>query len=237
MDIYLGKPFTYYICWSKLDIHYYGVRFAYGCDPSDLWTKYFTSSNIVKKFRKIHGEPDVIQVRKIFTNSKEARIWECKVLQKLKVKKRPNWLNDSMGMAFNWKTGKEHQNYGRTFSKEVRLKQSISRKKLRWWNNGTQQCFSETPPDSSYQRGRLTFNNRGAQIGANISKLKKWYSNGENSIFVIVGTQPKDYIEGRTIKNRLKPNPLKGSKWWTNGEQSKLSFVSPGPNWKLGRFT
>lgn len=237
MNIYSGKPFTYYISWSKLDTHYYGVRFANGCSPTDLWTKYFTSSDIVKKFRKIHGEPDVIQIRKIFTDTRKARHWECRVLQKLKVKKRTNWLNDNMGIAVNWKSGKEHQNYGRVFSKEVRLKQSITKSKLRWWNNGVRQCFSETAPDSSYQRGRLSFNNKGAQIGANISKLKKWYSNGDVSIFVIPGTQPADYVEGRIIKNRSKPNPLKGAKWWTNGQQSKLSFVSPGPNWQLGRTT
>lgn len=237
MNIYSGKPFTYYISWSKLDIHYYGVRFANGCDPLDLWVKYFTSSNVVKEFRKIHGEPDIIQVRKTFTDINKARRWECRVLRKLKVKKRSNWLNDNAGMAINWKSGKEHQNYGRIFSEEVRLKQSITKSRLRWWNNGIQQCFSETPPDSSYQRGRLPFNNRGAQIGANLSKLKKWYSNGDDSIFVIPGTQPSNYFEGRIVKNRCKPNPLKGSKWWTNGEESKLSFVSPGPNWRPGRST
>lgn len=236
MDIYSGTPFTYYISWSKLDIHYYGVRFANGCDPSDLWTKYFTSSEIVKEFRKNHGEPDIIQVRKIFTDFNKARIWESRVLRKLKVKKKSNWLNDGMGIAFNWKSGKEHQNYGRVFSEEARKKQSISRSKLRWWNNGLEQCFSQHPPDSSYSKGRLSFNNIGAQMGANISKLKKWYTNGNDSIFVIPGTEPSGYAPGRIIKNRTKANPFKGSRWWTNGQESKLSFVSPGPEWRLGRL-
>lgn len=235
MNIYSGKPFTYYICWSNLDIHYYGVRFANGCNPTDLWTKYFTSSDRVKEFRKIHGEPDVIQIRKIFEDIQDARIWESRVLRKMKVKKRSNWLNDGMGMALNWKSGKEHQNYGRVFSAESKLKQSISKSKLRWWNNGEHQCFSQSPPDSSYKRGRLKFNNVGAQIGADISKMKKWYTNGIDSIFVIPGTQPSNYVEGRIIKNRSKPNPLKGSKWWSNGVESRLSFDSPGPEWTLGR--
>ena len=236
MNIYSGTPFTYYIGWSKLDIHYYGVRFANGCDPSDLWTKYFTSSEIVKEFRKNHGEPDIIQVRKIFTDFNKARIWESRVLRKLNVKKKDNWLNDNMGIAFNWKSGKEHQNYGRIFSEEARKKQSISKSKLRWWNNGLEQCFSQDPPDSSYTQGRLSFNNIGAQMGADISKLKKWYTNGNDSIFVIPGTEPSGYAPGRIIKNRTKANPLKGSRWWTNGQESKLSFVSPGPEWRLGRL-
>jgi len=237
MNIYCGTPYTYYIRWSEFNLHYYGVRFANHCHPSDFWKTYFTSSNKVKEIRKQYGDPDIIQIRKVFDSTDKARQWESRVLKKLKVLKNDKWLNENVGKAYSWKSGPEHQNYGRTFSEEVRLKQSITKSKLRWWNNGIEQIFAPYPPNTDYKRGRLPFNNVGAQKGADISKLKKWYTNGIDSIFVIPGTEPADYTLGRKIKNRNKSNPLKGSKWWTNGRESKLSFVSPGPDWVLGRTT
>ena len=86
-------PFTYLIGWSKLNKYYYGVRFARSCKPSDLWTTYFTSSNYVKEVRTINGEPDIIQVRRIFDNVKEARAWEHKVLRRLKANIKDKWIN------------------------------------------------------------------------------------------------------------------------------------------------
>ena len=99
--------------------------------------------------------------------------------------------------------------------------------------------MSENKPYSTtysvWIAGRLAFNNVGAQKGGDISKLKKWYTNGVESVFVLPDTEPDDYVPGRVIKNRVKPNTLKGSNWWTNGIESKLSFFSPGPEWRLGR--
>lgn len=44
--------YTYLIGWSEYDIWYYGVRYAKGCNPADLWVKYFTSSKFVREFRE-----------------------------------------------------------------------------------------------------------------------------------------------------------------------------------------
>ena len=98
MTIY--QPYTYLIGWSKLNKFYYGVKYSKGCKPSDLWVKYYTSSKHVKEMRTIYGEPDIIQIRKLFVDSMSARIWENKVLRRLKVKKSNKWLNltDNMSM-------------------------------------------------------------------------------------------------------------------------------------------
>ena len=80
-----NQPYTYLIGWSKLNKWYYGVRYSKKCHPSDLWVNYFTSSKYVDEFRKKNGEPDIIQIRKIFTNGEQAIKWEEKVLKKLKV--------------------------------------------------------------------------------------------------------------------------------------------------------
>lgn len=88
-------PFTYLIGWKCHDTWYYGVRYARGCHPDDLWVKYFTSSPRVWNFREKHGEPDVIEVRQIFNDSLQAREWEHKVLRRLKFIDDPRWLNRS----------------------------------------------------------------------------------------------------------------------------------------------
>ena len=90
-------PFTYLVGWSNLDKWYYGVRYCNQSNPVDLWSIYFTSSLKVKEYRNIYGEPDVIQVRKIFTNPMEALDYEQKVLKKLKIKTNNRWLNEAIG--------------------------------------------------------------------------------------------------------------------------------------------
>lgn len=97
-----------------------GVRYKRGCQPSDLWVKYFTSSKYVKKFRKDHGEPDVVEVRQTFNDSLQAREWEEKVINRLNAVNSDRWLNKG--------------NNGRTFcffehTEEVREKISKAARK------------------------------------------------------------------------------------------------------------
>lgn len=98
------KPYTYLIGWTRHDKWYYGVRYAQknrkknclyetGCHPDDLWKTYFTSSKIVHEFVEIHGQPDIIQVRKTFDDPAKAQNWERKVLLKLNTKFSNKWLN------------------------------------------------------------------------------------------------------------------------------------------------
>ena len=97
------KPYTYLIRWTWLNISYYGVRYAQDCNPSDLWNPYKTSSKHVAKFIADHGEPDVIQVRKTFIDTQAARLWENRVLKRMKVVGDNKWLNrhDSMAPPVN----------------------------------------------------------------------------------------------------------------------------------------
>jgi hypothetical protein len=91
------KPYTYMIGWSIHEIYYYGVRYTKNCNPNDLWKTYFTSSKYVKEFRKLHGEPDIIKIRKTFENGEKALLWEQKVLKKLRIKTNNKWLNVAIG--------------------------------------------------------------------------------------------------------------------------------------------
>jgi hypothetical protein len=142
-----NTPYTYLIGWKKLDIWYYGRRTAKDCHPDEFWKTYFTSSEYVSEFRKIHGEPDVIKVHKVFTDSDiSLRILKCinqekRFLRRMKVVINDKWLNadygdrDTTGLvsAKNKITGESLQvessdhrlvtgefvgiNYGITFSK------------------------------------------------------------------------------------------------------------------------
>jgi len=89
--------YCYLIGWSKLDRWYYGCQWNGKANPKLLWKTYFTSSKHVKKFREENGEPDIIQIRKIFNNEEFCRIWEHKVLRRMKVIKSERWLNKSDG--------------------------------------------------------------------------------------------------------------------------------------------
>lgn len=100
------KAYTYLIGWSKLNKWYYGVRYAKGCDSSELWISYFTSSKFVKTFRRENGEPDVIEIRKIFEDVKYAQRYEKRVLQFLKVTSSIKWLNEGVsGYPGGWNRG------------------------------------------------------------------------------------------------------------------------------------
>ena len=95
--IFTTIPFTYLIRWSKYDINYYGVRYARGCKPEDLWTQYFTSSNRVQECRELYGEPDIVQVRQTFEHHNLARAWEHRVLTRINAVQKSNWLNEHAG--------------------------------------------------------------------------------------------------------------------------------------------
>lgn len=143
MSIYT-KPYTYLIGWSSHQMFYYGVRYAKGCDPTDLWTKYFTSSKHVQKFYADHGEPDVVEVRRLFESKDAAKDWEHKVLRRMKVVKRQDFLNRSNARCASTEgyrhTSESRQKIsatnkkkpGRKWTDEQKLKASASHKGLKF---------------------------------------------------------------------------------------------------------
>ena len=87
------KPYTYYIRWTKINKHYYGVKYSKNANPDTFWKDYFTSSKYVKEMREKYGEPDVKQVRKVFTCGESAKAYESKVILRLGATQREEWLN------------------------------------------------------------------------------------------------------------------------------------------------
>ncbi len=60
--------YCYLIGWSEYDKYYYGMQCGKKCHPKNLMVTYFTSSKRVKSFINKYGLPDIIQVRKLFTD-------------------------------------------------------------------------------------------------------------------------------------------------------------------------
>jgi hypothetical protein len=91
----MRTPYCYLIGWPEHNKWYYGVRYAIGCHPDELWKTYFTSSRYVRKFTLENGNPSVISIRKIFKEHEihEARIYEHCVLRRMKVVRDDKWLN------------------------------------------------------------------------------------------------------------------------------------------------
>jgi len=89
--------YTYLIGWSKQNLWYYGSRYSKNAKPEDLWVTYFTSSKYVKKIVKEYGDPDIIQIRKIFYSAINTQNWEKKVLRRLNVLYEDKWLNKNVG--------------------------------------------------------------------------------------------------------------------------------------------
>ena len=113
--------YTYLIGWTIHNKWYYGVRFAKECKPEDLWVKYFTSSKKVKEFRKIHGEPDVIEVRRTFKDTGAARMWESRVIRKTNAVFDKKWMNMTDNTDMFFFEGKRE-----TFTQEHRAKLSAA---------------------------------------------------------------------------------------------------------------
>lgn len=95
MDIYI--PFTYIIGWSNHKKFYYGAKYAQGCQPSDLWESYFTSSQYVEEFRKENGEPDIIKIHRTFSDADSCVLFEHNYLTKIDAKNNDLFLNKHNG--------------------------------------------------------------------------------------------------------------------------------------------
>lgn len=135
----MSKYYTYLIGWKNLNKWYYGVKFSKDSDPQKFWKEYFTSSSYVDEMRQRCGEPDVIEIRKTFSDQQKARKWEHKVLKRMNVVLSENWINKTDNICFDpkimsnigkTKTGQKNNFYGRNHADDCKIKMSIKQKSL-----------------------------------------------------------------------------------------------------------
>lgn len=98
----MTTPYTYLIKHIPTGKLYYGCRYAKGCHPTDLWTSYKTSSKLVHKLVEHYGDQSfVFEVRKTFNSVVAARVWETKVLKRMMVTKRKDFLNQTDNISIS----------------------------------------------------------------------------------------------------------------------------------------
>lgn len=94
----MTTPFSYYLYHKPTGKHYYGIKFAKGCQPTDLWVTYFSTSEPVKALIKEYGANSfTYEIRRTFETGEQAVLWEHKVLRRLDAAGRANWLNRHNG--------------------------------------------------------------------------------------------------------------------------------------------
>ena len=93
-------PYTYKLIFKPTGQYYYGVRYAKGCHPKDLWDKYFTSSKHIHKLIKEYGlNSFIIKITKTFSSKKEAIEHEHSILIRVKADKNGKFINKTNSKA------------------------------------------------------------------------------------------------------------------------------------------
>jgi hypothetical protein len=181
---------------------------------------------------EIKTNPNLFKTFIISTHNtrKEAFAKEELLQKKLNVVKSELYINECFA-------NKGFDNFGKPVDSETKKKMSIARLKRRWWNNGVDSVHLEFPPSDYIYRGRLTFNNKGAQIGANIVKNMIWITDGVDEKMIDKNEIPQiGWKLGRKeslIKGIPKPNFK--CRHWKNGDKHMFCSEQPGPDWVIGR--
>jgi len=92
------KSYTYHLYHTPTQTHYYGARYRKGCNPSELWVDYFSSSPVVHKLIDEYGADSfVATVRQTFDTREQAILWEAKFLSRVGAQHSDKWLNRHNG--------------------------------------------------------------------------------------------------------------------------------------------
>lgn len=136
-------PFTYRIICPD-GRYYYGVRYAKGCSPDDLWTTYFTSSKVIKELLKTTDPKDFkYEIRKIFQLAEDALIYERRVLKRIVGK--DNCINQHIGdKKFHNKKPHTEETKEKIRQANIGKKQSIETKEKKNNSNTGKKRSKET---------------------------------------------------------------------------------------------
>lgn len=130
-------PYTYLLTfthpYTQKREYYYGVQYGRSAHPTNLGNTYFSSSSSVKyRIKKYGWSCFMFEIRKIFSNEHSAKTWEHKVLRRMNVVEKKEWLNrnDCYGPPVGG--GENNPFYGRKHSEKT--KKHMSTKKKKWFS-------------------------------------------------------------------------------------------------------
>jgi hypothetical protein len=220
-----SMPFTYLVGWSAHGVFYYGVRYADGCFPGQLWTSYFTSSKHVKAFRATYGEPDVVEVRRVFSEKNAAKNWEHSVLRRMRAKTSESFLNrtDNIGPP---------STKGLKFSEERRARHA---KIVSGSGNG---MFGKRHTSHSKQQMSESWSKRDdhSNMGRAGEKHPMWGKSQKPHVIEALRLANLGAVKSDETKAKLRVKKL-GTKWWNDGVVSRMAVECPGDGWARGRKT
>jgi len=105
--------YTYLLHHIPTNKFYYGVKYGIKSDPDDFWVRYFTSSKYIHEMIDLYGKDSFeFQIRKTFNTSEKAINWEKKVLRRMKVDIREDFVNKNPGLGYGYASGKKHWAFG-----------------------------------------------------------------------------------------------------------------------------
>lgn len=192
----MHQPFTYLIKHIPTGKVYYGLRYAKKCHPSDLWTTYFTSSYDVQKLIERDGKGAFLfEIRRIFTDTKKAIEWEKRVLRRMKVIRREDFINRNIPGSSMFAHSEETKIKMRK-PKPVGFSEKLKGNKHATVSKGIPKTKEHAENISKGKKGKAPF--RGEDhprygkkkseeelLKMSISmKKKKWMNNGVNCAFV-----------------------------------------------------
>ena len=219
-----SAPYTYLIVHIPSGKKYYGVRYAQGCSPSDLWDTYFTSSKAVKKLIDKDGRDSFkLKIRKVFTNIDEAIKWEGRFLKKVKARQREDFLNkhNNDGLV----SLKGDANPMKNTTVVARWKESFQENKL---NKNKKLSESHKQAISNSLRGRIRSNEERSAISKGLKGKKHSDEFKRKCKERQTGVVPS---EETRIKKCL---AIKGRKKYTDGFIVKTFFPGSQPTgWNL----
>lgn len=231
----ITQPFTYRISWTEHDKHYYGVKYAIGCKPEDLWTTYFTSSPSVKEYILKHGDPDIIQIRKTFKCRYSAIKWESKVLKRIKASSNIKYLNRNEAAAPPVMYGDENPSRRADVREKLRISSTnrpkpsgdiIQKISLTKRKNNITNYFRNKKHKEEPLRSELYKLNNWVSFLENIGKYKRIISTLKNRIHLISLIEKKSYPKNRKRGKRGKmpaiSNSKLGYKWYTNQQTGEI---------------
>jgi hypothetical protein len=221
----MTKSYTYLIKHIPTNQFYYGVRYAKNCSPSDLWKTYFTSSKKVAKLIEQYGKDTfVYEIRKVFDDVEHAQNWEKKVLKRMRIPHRNDFLNHRYSYSIPSMLGSSHPLYEVGHKEKSKLKMSISHmgKKL-------SQQTKEKMSNSRLGEKNPCFGKFGEEHPAYGSKKSVDFKNKMSELLKTNNPMKNDLSREKMRES------VKDLKWWTNGKEVIRSKTSPGESWKRGR--
>lgn len=111
--------YTYLLKHIPTNTFYYGVQYGKKSNPINFWIRYFTSSKYVHKLIEEYGkESFTYEIRKTFNTTEQAQNWEKKVLRRLKVDQRKDFINKNPGLGFGYSSGEKHWAFGKKYTQK-----------------------------------------------------------------------------------------------------------------------